>query len=82
MAEAQGRDVDGESSTTAAGDVSRKHQYITEILKWRAQANPDQNLYTLLNNKNHVAGTMNALQLYKKAEKFAQVCMGQNEKSA
>ena len=70
MAEAQGRDVDSENTT---GDVSRKHQYITEILKWRAQANPDQNLYTLLNNKNHVAGTMNALQLYKKAEKFAQV---------
>ena len=73
MAEAQGRDVDGENAT-ATGDVSRKHQYITEILKWRAQANPEQNLYTLLNNKNHVAGTMTAIQLYKRAEKFAQVC--------
>ena len=42
MAEAQGRDVDGETAGGGGGDVSRKHQYITEILKWRASTNPDQ----------------------------------------
>ena len=66
MAEARGRDVED------AGDFSKK-QFISEILKWRAQSSPDQILYTLLNNKNHVAGTLNALQLHKKAEKFAQI---------
>lgn len=72
MAEAQGRDVGGSDES---GDVSKKYQFLSEILKWRAQSSPDQILYTLLNNKNHVAGTLTALQLHKKAEKFAQVAV-------
>ena len=78
MAEAQGRDVGSEEGGGGVGggsgnEVPKKHHYITEILKWRAQSSPDQILFTLLNNKNHVAGTLNALQLHKKAEKFALV---------
>ena len=69
MAEAQGRDVGSEEGGGGVGggsgnEVPKKHHYITEILKWRAQSSPDQILFTLLNNKNHVAGTLNALQLH------------------
>ena len=76
MAEAQGREV---AELEGAGDVSKKYQFLSEILKWRAQASPEQNLFTLLNNKNHVAGTMNCLQLHKKAEKFAVIALEQGK---
>lgn len=68
MAEAWGRGVADLDDKT---DVSKKYQFLSEILKWRAQTSSEQNLFTLLNNKNHVSGTMNCLQLHKKAEKFA-----------
>ena len=45
MAWAQGRDLgisDDESD-------SRKHQFLTEILRWRAGTTPDHVLFTLLN---------------------------------
>ena len=79
MAEAQGRELSG---VDERNDLSKKYQFLSEILKWRAQTNPDQNLFTLLNCKNNVTGTMNALQLHKKAEKFAVVAMEQGKLSS
>ena len=72
MAEANGREV---AELDDSGDISKKYQFLSEVLKWRANTSPDQNLFTLLNNKNHVAGTMNCMQLHKKAEKFAAVAL-------
>lgn len=43
--------------------------YISEILKWRAMASPDHNLFTLLNGKNSEAVTLTCSQLHKKAER-------------
>ena len=68
MAEAQGREV---ADLDESGDMAKKYQFLSEILKWRAQSSPDDNLFTLLNSKNNVSGTMNCLQLHKKAEKLA-----------
>lgn len=79
MAEAEGRELSG---LDESGDITKKYQFLSEILKWRAQTNPDQNLFTLLNCKNHVAGTMSALQLHKKAEKFAIVSIEQGRLSS
>ena len=76
MAEARGREV---ADLEGSSDVSRKYQFLSEILKWRAHSSPEQNLFTLLNNKNHVAGTMNCLQLHKRAEKFAVVALEQGK---
>lgn len=72
MAQAEGREV---ADLDDSRDVSKRYQFLSEILKWRAKTSPDQNLFTLLNSKNSVAGTMTCLQLHQKAEKFAAVIM-------
>lgn len=80
LAIAQGRDVsaamdelgltpsDGASS---GSDLSRKYQFMSEILKWRATCTPDHNLLTLLNGKGGEEVTVSCSNLYKRAERVA-----------
>ncbi|KAK3083552.1 hypothetical protein FSP39_025271 [Pinctada imbricata] len=70
MAWAQGRDLGiSEDETEAA----KKHQFLTEILRWRSQTTPDHILYTLLNSKVQPTVQMTCSQLYKRAERIG--CM-------
>lgn len=71
LAVAQGRDMGGFEED---GD-SRKLQFITEILKWRAINSPDHVLYTLLNSKNMEVANLSCSQLFKKAERIACLLM-------
>ncbi|XP_034255251.1 disco-interacting protein 2 isoform X2 [Thrips palmi] len=67
LASAQGRDmgvIDEES------DSARKYQFISEILKWRAQSSSEHVIFTLLNSKGAVAMTLSCSQLHKKAERI------------
>nr|CAD7197709.1 unnamed protein product [Timema douglasi] len=66
LASAQGRDmgiVDEES------DSARKYQFISEILRWRAQSTADHVIFTLLNAKGTVATVLSCSQLHKRAER-------------
>ncbi|XP_049952324.1 disco-interacting protein 2 isoform X2 [Schistocerca serialis cubense] len=72
LASAQGRDmgiVDEES------DSARKYQFISEILKWRAQSTADHVIFTLLNSKGTVAVTLSCSQLHKKAERVGNLLL-------
>uniref|UniRef100_A0AAR2LH55 DMAP1-binding domain-containing protein n=1 Tax=Pygocentrus nattereri TaxID=42514 RepID=A0AAR2LH55_PYGNA len=51
-------------------DLSRKHQFLSEALQWRAQSDPDHVLYILLNAKGAAVSTATCLQLHKRAEKI------------
>lgn len=67
LAIAQGRDIgslDDDSDT-------RKYQFISEILKWRATSAPEHNLFTLLNSRGGEAATLNCSQLLKRSERVA-----------
>ncbi|XP_076441207.1 disco-interacting protein 2 homolog C-like isoform X3 [Babylonia areolata] len=69
MAWARGRDLglsDDESE-------SRKHQFLTEILRWRSQTTPDHILFTMLNARNQVQQSLTCSQLHKRAERIG--CM-------
>ncbi|WAR09517.1 DIP2C-like protein, partial [Mya arenaria] len=63
MAWAQGREL---NTSEEDGDGSRKHQFLTEILRFRAQNTPDHILFTLLNSKL----SMSCSQLHKRAERI------------
>lgn len=52
-------------------DFGRKHQYLSEILKWRAISTPDHNLFTLLNSRGTEAVTLTCASLCKRAERVA-----------
>eukprot|EP00794_Sanderia_malayensis_P017721 gene17721-19492_t len=67
IAYAIGREI-GEKDDS---DLATKYQFLSEILKWRAQTTPDHNIFSLLNAKGHVAGTLSCVQVHKKAERFA-----------
>ncbi|XP_067013833.1 disco-interacting protein 2 isoform X6 [Anabrus simplex] len=72
LASAQGRDmgiVDEES------DTARKYQFISEILKWRAQSTADHVIFTLLNSKGTVATMLTCSQLHKKAERVGNLLL-------
>ncbi|PSN29528.1 Disco-interacting protein 2 [Blattella germanica] len=72
LASAQGRDmgiVDEES------DTARKYQFISEILKWRAQSTADHVIFTLLNSKGAVATMLSCSQLHKKAERVGNLLL-------
>lgn len=72
LASAQGRDmgiVDEES------DSARKYQFISEILRWRAQSTADHVIFTLLNSKGAVATMLSCLQLHKKAERVGNLLL-------
>ncbi len=73
LAIAQGRDIgvdDMGSGAETAGEA-RRHQFITEILKWRAVNSPDHVLFSLLNAKNLEVASLSCSQLYKRAERIA-----------
>ncbi|XP_014340229.1 disco-interacting protein 2 homolog B-A isoform X1 [Latimeria chalumnae] len=67
IAQAMGRDL----GQLEENDLVRKHQFLTEVLQWRAQSTPDHNLFILLNAKGAVVGTATCVQLHKRAEKIA-----------
>ncbi|XP_025836828.1 disco-interacting protein 2 [Agrilus planipennis] len=68
LASAQGRDLgvlDEDGDTT-----KRQQQFISELLRWRAQSTADHVLFTLLNSKGAVARTLSCSELHKKAERI------------
>ena len=67
LAAARGRDVGGLEEETEG----RRYQFISEVLRWRAHATPDHELFTLLNSKGTVSQSMTCSQLHKKAERIA-----------
>ncbi|XP_047642560.1 disco-interacting protein 2 homolog B isoform X4 [Phacochoerus africanus] len=69
IAQAAGRDL----GQIEENDLVRKHQFLAEILQWRAQATPDHVLFMLLNAKGTTVCTASCLQLHKRAERIAAV---------
>ncbi|MEE6471871.1 hypothetical protein FKM82_009403 [Ascaphus truei] len=67
IAQASGRDL----GQIEENDLVKKHQYMTEILQWRAQTTPDHVLFILLNAKGSAVCTASCLQLHKRAERIA-----------
>ncbi|KAH9498576.1 DIP2 disco-interacting protein 2 C [Bulinus truncatus] len=72
MAWAQGRDL---GLTEEDADTSKKHQFLTEILRWRSVTTPDHVLYTLLNARNQSSAVYTCSQLHKRAEKIGCLLM-------
>ncbi|XP_059476315.1 disco-interacting protein 2 isoform X3 [Neocloeon triangulifer] len=66
LASAQGRDM---GAMDEESDLARKHQFISEILRWRSTTTPDHIIFTLLNSKGGVATTLSCSQLHKRAER-------------
>uniref|UniRef100_A0A671Z3W7 Disco interacting C n=1 Tax=Sparus aurata TaxID=8175 RepID=A0A671Z3W7_SPAAU len=64
IAQASGRDL---------GQIEDNDQFLflSEVLQWRAQTTPDHVLYTLLNSRGTIAGSLTCVQLHKRAEKIA-----------
>lgn len=48
LAWAQGRDI---GNVDDDSDSARKHQFLSEILRWRAQTTPEHILYSIINAK-------------------------------
>lgn len=71
LAAASGRDIGGLEDETVGEPGGKKHQFIAEILRWRAQATADHVLFSLLNSRGAATQTLTCLQLHKKAEKIA-----------
>uniref|UniRef100_H3D0J9 AMP-dependent synthetase/ligase domain-containing protein n=1 Tax=Tetraodon nigroviridis TaxID=99883 RepID=H3D0J9_TETNG len=67
IAQASGRDL----GQMEDNDQARRFLFLSEVLQWRAQTTPDHVLYTLLNARGTVAGSLTCLQLHKRAEKIA-----------
>uniref|UniRef100_A0A672L2F4 Disco-interacting protein 2 homolog B-A n=1 Tax=Sinocyclocheilus grahami TaxID=75366 RepID=A0A672L2F4_SINGR len=66
IAQASGRDL----GLIDDQEQSRKHQFLSEALQWRAQTDPDHVLYLLLNAKGVAVSTATCSQLHKRAEKI------------
>ncbi|XP_043215224.1 disco-interacting protein 2-like isoform X2 [Amphibalanus amphitrite] len=66
LATAQGRDL---GTADDENDTTKKHQFISEILRWRAQTTSDHALFTLLNAKGGPSSTLTCAQLHKRAER-------------
>lgn len=60
-----------EDETVGGEPGTKKHQFIGEILRWRAQATADHVLFSLLNNRGVATQTLTCSQLHKKAERIA-----------
>ena len=75
LAVAHGREVPATTGTDAdmneLSDFGRKHQYLSEILKWRATSTPDHNLFTLVNRHGNEVASLTCSSLYKRAERVA-----------
>eukprot|EP00118_Oscarella_pearsei_P010627 m.66278 g.66278 ORF g.66278 m.66278 type:complete len:1520 (+) comp35377_c0_seq1:125-4684(+) len=56
-------------------DGAGKFQFLSEVLKWRAQTNPDHQLFSLLNEKGGIARSMTCSQLLKRAERIGATVM-------
>ncbi|KAI5735570.1 hypothetical protein M8J77_020137 [Diaphorina citri] len=67
LASAQGRDMGGPMEEDS--DATRKHQFISEILKWRAASTSEHVIFTLLNSKGSAAQLLTCSQLHKRAER-------------
>ncbi|XP_075708036.1 disco-interacting protein 2 homolog B isoform X1 [Rhinoderma darwinii] len=67
IAQASGRDL----GQIEENDLVKKHQYLSEILQWRAQTTPEHILFILLNAKGTAVCTASCLQLHKRAERIA-----------
>lgn len=52
-----------------------QYQFISEILRWRAQSTADHVIFTLLNSKGAVATTLSCSQLHKKAERVGNLLL-------
>lgn len=72
LAWAQGREL---INCDDDGDQGKKHQFLTEILRWRSQTTPDHVVFTLLNSKVQPALVMTCSQLHKKAERIGCLLM-------
>uniref|UniRef100_A0A8C5UA64 Disco interacting protein 2 homolog B n=1 Tax=Malurus cyaneus samueli TaxID=2593467 RepID=A0A8C5UA64_9PASS len=79
IAQASGRDLGQIEDNDLVKKVNQvpacffQHQFLTEVLQWRAQATPDHPLFLLLNAKGTTVCTATCLQLHKKAERIASV---------
>ena len=51
LAEAKGRQMAPLMDEEEAADKTRKFQYLSEILKWRAQSTPDHALFSQIGSK-------------------------------
>lgn len=71
LASASGRDIGGLEDESVGEPGGKKHQFIAEILRWRAQATADHVLFSLLNSRGAATQTLTCSQLHKKAEKIA-----------
>ncbi|KAE8626791.1 hypothetical protein XENTR_v10006759 [Xenopus tropicalis] len=67
IAQASGRDL----GQIEENDLVKKHQYLTEVLQWRAQTTPEHVLFILLNAKGTAVCNASCLQLHKRAERIA-----------
>jgi len=52
-----------------------QYQFISEILRWRAQSTADHVIFTLLNSKGAVATVLSCSQLHKKAERVGNLLL-------
>ena len=66
LASASGRDIGGLEDESVGEPGGKKHQFIAEILRWRAQATADHVLFSLLNSRGAATQTLTCSQLHKK----------------
>ncbi|XP_026314475.1 disco-interacting protein 2 isoform X3 [Hyposmocoma kahamanoa] len=71
LASAQGRDM-GYSDDS---DAARKYQFISQILRWRAQSTSDHVIFTLLNSKGTVSKSLTCADLHKRAERIGNLLL-------
>ncbi|KAJ2954189.1 hypothetical protein O0L34_g2425 [Tuta absoluta] len=71
LASAQGRDM-GYSDDS---DAARKYQFISQILRWRAQSTSDHVIFTLLNCKGGVHKVLTCAELHKRAERIGNLLL-------
>ena len=50
-------------------DTAGRYQYLSEVLRWRAQSTPDHILYTILNERGQATKTLTCAQLLKRADR-------------
>lgn len=78
LAIAQGRELGtnaDEPMSMGETDHTRKYQFISEILNWRATTTPDHIMFTLLNSKCGEANSITCSALHKRGERVASLLM-------
>ncbi|XP_071822466.1 disco-interacting protein 2 homolog C-like isoform X2 [Apostichopus japonicus] len=66
IAGAAGRDIGRPDEDS---DAAKRYQFLSEVLRWRANSTPDHVLFQQLNNKGSVSQSLSCLQLHKRAER-------------